>query len=119
MGGEGLVMDVSLLHSLYLHTPCHVQDPVLAEQVLSDNLHDVDLAIVELLQLMDLDQGKFCVLASLISLHHLSLYTGSAFYLAACSLHMVCWYVPHTTNFVQEKVSSSWWYQGTTCLPLG
>ena len=73
MGGEGLVKDVSLfhslplLHSLSLHTPCHVQDPALAEQVLSDNFHDVDLAIVELLQLMDLDQGKFCVLASLPS----------------------------------------------------
>ena len=76
VGGEGLVKYVSFLHSLSLHTPCHVQDPGLAEQVLSDNSHDVDLAIVELLQLMDLDQGK--ILASLISLH-LSLYTGSAF----------------------------------------
>lgn len=71
-------MSPSCTLSLSLHTPCHVQDPALAEQVLSDNFHDVDLAIVELLQLMDLDQGNFCVLASLIPLH-LSLYMGSAF----------------------------------------
>lgn len=85
--------------SLALHTPYHVQDPILAEQILSDNLHNVDLAIVELLQLMDLDQGNCRVLACLISLHpSLTVHGKVHFYITACSSHVVCWDL-HVANY--------------------
>ena len=47
------------------------QDPCLVEQVLSENMYDEDLAIVELLQLMALEEGMrecYVILTTIMTL---------------------------------------------------